>query len=310
MTHVNFKVSIIIPAFNEQDNIFVLFEALSNVLNTYINYEIIFVDDGSTDSTLANIKSVSKIDEHVKYLSLSRNFGHQNALRAGLDFVSGDCVISMDADLQHPPDLINAMIEKWLDGYEVVYTVRDESDNTTFFKRKTANMYYNMINILSDVKIPKGTADFRLLDRSVVEVLKNFREANIFYRGIIPWIGFRQCGISYSPNERVHGQTKYSIHKMMSLALSGITALSVKPLRLSTIMGTIMSLLSFCYGSYAIIMKLLTEQAVSGWASMMTGIFFIGGIQLLTLGVIGEYIGRLFMQAKHRPNYIIKEKTV
>ena len=306
----NFKVSIIIPSFNEEKNVLILADRLMDILQKYKDYELIFINDGSTDNTLNNLKELNTNNKKIKYISFSRNFGHQNALRAGLDHSTGDCVISMDADMQHPPELIPEMINKWIEGYDIVYTIRKESKSLSFFKRKTANIFYGIINKLSNLKIEKGAADFRLLDRVVVDVLKQFKETAMFYRGIISWMGFKQYGILYTPNDRMFGESKYTIKKMFMFALNGITSFSVIPLHISTFLGVIISIFAFIYGVYSIVMRLFTNTTISGWTSLMVGIFFLGGIQLIMLGIIGEYIGKLFIEIKRRPSYIVKEKAI
>lgn len=305
----NFKISIVVPVYNEEGNIEKLINKLVDVLNAYQDYEIIFIDDGSVDNTLEIIKNEKAKNYKINYLSFSRNFGHQNALRAGLDYSTGDCVISMDGDMQHPPEIIPQLIEKWLDGYEIVYTIRRDNIKTSFFKKITSNYFYKFINKISDIKIEKGAADFRLLDKSVVEVVKSIKENDLFMRGMISWLGFKQFAIEYTPEERYWGKTKYTLKKMIRFAVSGITSFSLKPLRVSTTLGYIIAGFSFLYGIYAIIVRLFTSYTISGWASVLVAVLFIGGIQLIMIGILGEYIGRLFIESKKRPNYIIKEKS-
>ena len=302
-------ISVVIPIMNEEGNVELLTERLKAVLGLYSNYEIIFVDDGSTDGTLFAIKQVYRADKRFKYLSFSRNFGHQNALKAGLDYAKGDCVISMDGDLQHPPELIPEMVAKWQEGYEVIYTLRQDDPKTGIFKKMTARLFYKLINRLADMEIEQGSADFRLLDRSVVEIVKNLQENPIFFRGLVRWLGFKQYGISYIPQERHWGKTKYSIGKMFKFAVTGITSFSVKPLNLATELGAIIALISFAYGIYAIYIKLFTDESITGWASLLCIISLIGGIQLVTIGVLGEYLGKMFMAQKRRPSYIVREKS-
>ena len=299
----NFTVSIVIPAFNEAGNIELLVKKLKDTLKDYHNYEILFVDDGSEDKTLEILKVLGRRYNRVRYISLSRNFGHQNALKAGLDHAIGDCVITMDADLQHPPYLIPQLITKWQEGYEVVYTIRLDDSRVSFLKRKTSNLFYKLMNWLSDIHIPKGTADFRLLDRSVVDVLKDTKEYHLFIRGITAWVGFRQYAFEYAPDERYSGKSKYTVKRMAGFALTGITSFSLKPLRLSILLGLFFAVLAFGYGVYAILTKFLTDQAVTGWASVLSSVLFI------VLGIIGEYIGKLVMESKQRPHYVIKEKS-
>jgi glycosyltransferase involved in cell wall biosynthesis len=309
MKNKHFIVSIVIPAFNEAGNIEQLVIKLKDTLMDYHNYEILFVDDGSEDKTLEILKVLCRRYNRVRYISLSRNFGHQNALKAGLDHALGDCVITMDADLQHPPYLIPQLITKWQEGYEVVYTIRLDDPSVSFLKRKTSNLFYKLMNWLSDIHIPKGTADFRLLDRSVVDVLKDTKEYHLFIRGITAWVGFRQYALEYVPDERYSGKSKYTIKRMAGFALTGITSFSLKPLRLSILLGLFFAVLAFGYGVYAILMKFFTDQAVPGWASVLASVMFIGGVQLIVLGIIGEYIGKLVMESKQRPHYVIKEKS-
>lgn len=304
------KLSIVIPIMNEEGNIIKLIDRILNVLKSFENWEVIFVDDGSTDNTLSVIKKEAEKNSRIKYLSFSRNFGHQNALRAGLDFAVGDCVISMDGDLQHPPELIPKLIEKWQEGFDVVFTLRQDDPKISFFKRKTARIFYALMNKFSDVKIEPGAADFRLLDRKVVEVLKTIREDNIFMRGMVSWVGFKQTAIEYLPEERQWGKTKYTFKKMFKFAIAGITSFSLRPLHLSTIVGYIIAGLAFVYGLYAIFIKIFTEKAISGWTSVLAGVLFIGGMQMIMLGILGEYLGKLFIESKKRPNYIIKEKKI
>lgn len=230
-------------------------------------------------------------------------------MKAGLDRADGDCVISMDADMQHPPSLIPEMIAKWMEGYEIVYTRRRIDPQLSFFKRKTSSLFYKLTNFLSDIKIEEGAADFRLLDRQVVDTIRKFNEPHLFLRGLVSWMGYRQYGISYSPNERFSGKTKYSLKKMVIFALNGITSFSVRPLKISVVIGFFISLLAMLYGLYAIYVALFTNKVVSGWTSLLVTISFIGGLQLMMMGIIGIYLGQVFMQTKNRPNYIIKEQV-
>lgn len=304
------KISVVVPIMNEEGNIEVIIEKIENVLKNYFYWELLFVDDGSKDNTLNVIKDQHSNNNRIKYISFSRNFGHQNALRAGFDFADGDCVICMDGDMQHPPELIPQMIQKWQEGYDVVYTIRLDDPETSFLKRKTANIFYGIMNKFSDIKIDRGAADFRLVDRSVADVIKTIREENLFMRGMISWLGFKQYGITYNPEKRHWGKTKYDFRKMVKFAIAGITSFSIKPLHISTILGYIIALVSFTYALYAIGVKLFTDNTVSGWTSVLVAVLFIGGMQLIALGILGEYIGKLFMESKKRPSYIIKDKSL
>lgn len=213
----------------------------------------------------------------------------------------------MDADLQHPPSLIRPMIDKWLEGYDIVYTIREEGNDLAFLKRKTSKIFYKLVNFLSDIKIEEGTADFRLMDRKVVDMIKNTTDSALFLRGLIPQLGFKKYKIMYRPDKRYSGGTKYNVKKMFLLALNGVASFSAKPFRFLLIAGAVISFLSFCYGSYAVFVHFFTKEKVSAWPSIICGILFVGGLQLLLLGVVGEYVGKLFIRAKNRPSYVVQE---
>lgn len=312
MNNQQVEVSIVIPVYNEEQGLVEINEKLINVFKTIpeYTYEIIYVDDGSSDNSFEELKKLSDQYPQVNYLSFSRNFGHQAAVKAGLDNARGDCAISMDADLQHPPELIVELLEKWKEGYDIVYTIRSDDKKLGLFKRLTSRSYYKMINTLSDIKIDRGTADFRLLDRSVLNIIKNLKENNLFLRGMVKWLGFRQYGIKYKPGERLTGETKYSIRKMFSLAIEGITSFSTRPLRLAAWIGVVAASIGFIYGLLALYGFIFADWNLTGWTSLIIAVIFLGGVQLITLGIIGEYIGKLFMQVKGRPNYIIKKSTL
>jgi dolichol-phosphate mannosyltransferase len=304
------KVSVVIPCFNEEGNIEILYNQISKVLAGY-NIEYIFVDDNSTDKTLEIIENLSMKDIDVKYLSFSRNFGQQSALRAGLEYSTGDCVISMDADLQHPPELLIEMISKWEEGYDIVYTIRKDIENVTVFKNITASVFYKLINYLSDIEIKQGSADFRLLDKRIVKILTNdITEYHLFYRGLISWIGYNQTSIEYIPKRRFSGKTKYSVLKMINLAIDGITSFSIKPLKLAILLGLILFILSGIYGLYALGMSVFTDQTVKGWTSVILSILFVGGINMVLLGIIGEYVGKIYIQSKKRPYFLLKKTNI
>ena len=303
-------ISIIIPVYNEEGNIALITSRLTDVLKTLdYQYEIIFVDDGSSDNTLGDIKATATIDQHIFFISFSRNFGHQNALKAGLDMGRGDCVISMDGDLQHPPGLLPQLIKKWEEGYDIVYTIRKDDTKLPLLKRKSSSLYYSFLNRLSDIEIENGTADFRLVDKRVAALLSNFTEADLFWRGLVKWLGFKQIGIEYIPSEREIGASKYTFKKMLQFALKGITSFSIKPLTVAVYLGFAFSFLSLLYIPYVLISQYM-GVAVSGWASTIVTIVFFGGLQLMILGIIGTYLGKLFMQSKQRPHYIIREKNM
>jgi polyisoprenyl-phosphate glycosyltransferase len=300
-------VSIVVPAHNEEDNIAALILELERVLGA--RYEVVFVDDGSTDSTLDRLIGTAAKNKKIKYISFSRNFGHQAALRAGLAHASGDVIISMDADLQHPPSLIPVLLKHWEDGYEVVYTVRQDTGKESLFKRRSSSLFYKFINFISDLKMEEGAADFRLLDRKVVDVINAQTETDLFLRGYINWIGFKQIGIPYIPAERFSGTSKYTLKKMLKLAGSGVTQFSIKPLHLAFTFAGIAMLASFLYVLYALA-TLFLGQTVPGWLSLVVLIVFLQGIQFLLVGLVGEYLGRTFMQTKHRPEYIVSRTNL
>lgn len=303
-------ISIIIPVYNEEGNIALITNKLVDVLKILAyNYEIIFVDDGSNDKTLDDIKTTAADNLNIFFIAFSRNFGHQNALKAGLDMGRGDCIISMDGDLQHPPELIPQLIKKWEEGFDIVYTIRKDDRDQPLFKRRSSSLFYRFLNRLSDIELESGTADFRLVDKRVAALLSNFTEADLFWRGLVKWLGFNQIGIEYNPSERKLGVSKYSFKKMLQFALKGITSFSIKPLTVAVYLGFAFSFLSLLYIPYVIISE-YRGVAVSGWASTIVTIVFFGGLQLMILGIIGAYLGKLFMQSKQRPHYIVKEKNL
>jgi dolichol-phosphate mannosyltransferase len=304
-----FKVSVVLPAFNEEGNISAVCARLQSILAQYPEYEVLFVDDGSEDGTLEMLRDAHAADPRIGYLSFSRNFGHQQALKAGLDHADGDCIISLDCDLQHPPELIPQLVDKWMEGYDIVYTRRQDDPELSIFKRASSRAFYSLINRLSDVRIDPGAADFRLLDRKVATIIKPLSDHYLFMRGLVAWLGFRQYAISYMPDERAWGTSKYSVGRMIRFAINGVTSFSVKPLQLSTALGAVISLLAFLYACYAILIHLLTDRTIEGWTSVLVSVLFLGGIQLLMIGILGMYLGKLFVASKSRPAYIIKETS-
>ena len=305
---MNKSIAIVIPSFNEATNIDVLIHALNETIeNLNYNFKFIFVDDGSSDETVAILKEKSKEHQHIFYLELSRNFGHQNALKAGIDLVKNDvdAIISMDGDMQHPPKIIPKLIQKWEEGFEVVYTIREEDKKLGFIKNKTSNLFYGLMNKLSDIKFEPGTADFRLIDKKVAQVFSDFTENELFIRGIINWVGFKQFAIHYEPNERYSGKSKYTVGKMMRFAVQGITSFSTKPLSMAIILGISLSVMAFIFYIAYVLYSVYYGHVISGWASVITTVVFFGGLNLVVLGIIGVYIGKLFMQSKGRPNYLI-----
>ena len=300
-------ISVILPCFNEENNIQEIYSRLVRVLETTEDgYELIFVDDGSTDNSLVRLTTLCRIDPRVKVLELSRNFGHQSAICAGLDYARGDAVIMMDSDLQHPPELIPALIEKWKQGFEIVYTIRNDPPGTSLVKKKTSKMFYQLINLLARTRIPENSADFRLMDKKVVQQFLTLKEKTKFFRGLITWVGFKQYPLHYTASPRYRGKSKYTLWKMTKFAFDGITSLSSFPLHISTILGTMVSLFSFVYAVYALYIRLVTHQALPGWTSVLVAVLFLGGVQLLSLGVMGEYLNRIYSETKARPTYILR----
>ena len=257
------KVSIIVPCYNESDGLFLFYDELRKHQPKKYHYEIILVDDGSSDETLKSIKKINAANNDVHYISFSRNFGHQYALKAGFDLCTGDCAICLDSDLQHPPELIPQLLDKWELGYESVMTKRLNHDSISLFKKLTSHFFYKLSNRLSDVKLENGVADFRLLDRKVIDALKNFSEDQLFLRAVIQWLGFRQTYIEYKAGERCAGESKYTLRKMISFALSGISAFSIKPLRFSIYLGSIIAIFAFLYGAYALGINIFTNRGYS-----------------------------------------------
>ena len=305
----NYHISVIVPCYNEQDVISHTHKRLLKALNGVVDdYEIIYISDGSTDKTNQLLDDIYSNNEiHVKILKFSRNFGHQVAVTAGIDNAQGDAVILIDADLQDPPEIIPEMIEKWREGYEVVYCQRKKRKGESRFKLITAKWFYKVLSYLSDVDIPVNTGDFRLMDRKVVDVLKKMPEKDRFIRGMVAWVGFRQFALQYEREKRYAGESKYPFIKMVKFAVDGILSFSIKPLRISTLFGFVASFFSFIGVIYALTMWLIGSP-VLGWTLMFIAIMFFSGIQLISLGVIGEYIGRSYAESKNRPLYIIDEK--
>lgn len=305
-------ISIVIPVYNEVENIAPFFAELSKSIPKQYKTEYIFVDDGSTDQTLRQIKRLATRNKTVKYLSFTRNFGHQYALKAGLDYAQGESVITLDGDFQHPPSLIPYMLEEWeRGGNKIVYTMRQDEQSKTTLKGLTSKLFYKMINSLSEITIDAGTADFRLLDKEVVKIIRDSQESTLFLRGLVAWLGYQSLAIPYSQGRRKWGTSKYTYSKMLRLALDAITSFSIVPLRIATVVGFFMSLFSGVYGAYAIVVFLMDKESVIiGWPSVIISVLFIGGLQLLILGIVGEYIGKIFLESKKRPLYIIQEKKL
>lgn len=305
-------LSIIVPVKDEEDAVAPFIHEVRKVLDEVLSgdaWEILFIDDGSTDCTLPAILSARQRDPRVKVVCLSRNFGKEAALSAGLDFASGQAVVPMDVDLQDPPATLSDMIAKWRDGYDVVYGVRRDRRSDSLAKRLTAGLYYRTHNWLSPDKIPEHAGDFRLLDRKVVDVVRSLPERNRFMKGLFSWSGFRQTAIEYDRVERRHGNTKYNYWKLWTLAIDGITSASTLPLRVWSYVGAAIALLALAYAAFIIVKTLLVGSPVDGYPSLITSVLFIGGIQLISLGVLGEYVGRILTETKQRPVYVVRQQV-
>lgn len=303
------KISIVVPMYNEQEVAKEFYNRTISVLTKLIeyDYEIIVVNDGSRDKTLEILLNIVREDEHVKVINFSRNFGHQAAITAGIENATGDAIITIDADLQDPPEIIVDMIREYEKGYDIVYAKRKSRKKDTFFKRETAKLYYKILNKLSDIKIPENVGDFRLISKRVQEVFIKLPEKDRYVRGMFAWMGFNQTMVEFDRASRYAGKTKYPLSKMIKLALSGIVGFSTKPLRIIFKLGLATTFISFILMIYSIVMKIL-GSVENGWSSIMVAITFIGGIQLLSLGIVAEYIAKIYGEVKERPVYIIMDK--
>ncbi len=303
------EISIVIPLLNEEANLKALYQRLKAVLmQTQWDYELLFIDDGSTDNSFHIIKSLNSLDERVKGISLSRNFGHQIALTAGIEAAKGSIVAMLDADLQHPPEMLPEMYEFIKKGFDIVNTRRRTTQKISVFKKTTSKIYYRILNLLSDVPIEPDASDFRIMNRKATNAFLQLEERDRFIRGLIRWVGFRQTIVDYQAPARFSGHTKYTFRKMFRFALDGITSLSAKPLRFSFYTGFFIFLLGIAYSVFAIV-KYFQGETIKGWTSTMVTILIIGGYQLLSIGIVGEYIARIFNETKKRPVYFIKETT-
>ncbi len=304
----NVQLSIVVPCYNEEPNIDYLFERLISVLEPLeMTYEIVCVNDGSKDNTLKLLVEYHQRNPVIKVVNFSRNFGKEIALTAGIDYTKGDAVIPIDADLQDPPELIGELIAKWREGYDVVYATRRSRQGESWVKKFTAQSFYRVIQGLTAVKIPPDTGDFRLMDRKVVEALKQLPETNRFMKGLFSWVGYQQTSILYDRDPRFKGQTKWNYWKLWNFAIEGITAFSSKPLKIWSYVGVLISLISFIYAGFLVIRTLILGIDVPGYASLIVAILFLGGIQLLSLGILGEYLGRVHDEVKRRPLYLVRE---
>jgi dolichol-phosphate mannosyltransferase len=305
----NPQISVVVPAYNEAGNLPELYSELLKVLSSLSMYwEVIFVDDGSADNTWREIVSLCEADIRVKGVRLSRNFGHQNALLAGLVRARGQAVISMDADLQHSPQIIPILVDEWRKGSKIVHTVRLDPEDLPFLKKLTSRLFYKIFSFLSGVRIDPGMADFRLLDRQVVDEIAQLRENRLFLRGLVQWVGYPTSKIEFRSGSRFSGKSKYSFHKMLKFAWTGITSFSVVPLRLTIILGLISSMFAFYRLIYALYIKLFTDQAVPGWASLTIVVSLLFGILFILLGILGEYLARILEEVRSRPRFIVSER--
>jgi polyisoprenyl-phosphate glycosyltransferase len=303
-------ISVIVPVFNETEVVDECHRRLSEVLAElpFHSYEIVFVDDGSSDDSFDKLVALASVDAGVRVLRLSRNFGHQAAITAGLDAARGDCVAIIDSDLQDPPEVIGEMVERWRAGYDVVYGMRESRDGEGRFKLATAKWFYRLLGRMTNTKIPPDVGDFRLLGRRAVDSLNSMREHDRYVRGLVSWIGFRQTGVKYARQARHAGVSKYPLRKMIRFALDGITSFSTMPLRFATWLGYAASTLAFIYLASVFVQKAL-GHTVQGWATIMVAVLFLGGIQLIGLGIMGEYVGRIFNEVKERPLYIVADRV-
>lgn len=303
------KISILIPCYNEEDSLPLLYNALVKLMDSHTNYawEVLMVNDGSKDHTLEVIKDLRKKDNRICYVDLSRNFGKEKAMLAGFDYVTGDCMVIMDADLQHPPYIVNEMITKWEAGYDDVYAKRKSRGKEPWLRKQFSLLFYKILQKTTKIEILPNVGDFRLLDRKCIESLKQLRETERYTKGMYCWIGYKKTAVEFEQQDRQAGQSSWNFLSLLSLAIEGIVSFTTFPLKIATIVGIFTSLCAFIYMIYVIIKAILWGDPVSGFPTLLSVILFLGGIQLLALGIIGEYIGRIFHETKGRPVYIVRE---
>lgn len=303
------KVSILIPFYNEQDVLPSLFERLQSLIDCNDNYqwEVMLINDGSTDNSLCLVKQMRLRDKRFRYIDLSRNFGKETAMLAGFDNVTGDCMVIMDADLQHPPEVIPQMLKLWEEGYDDIYGKRNNRGKEPWLRRKLSLLYYKLLQKTTNVSILQNVGDFRLLDRICIDALCSMRESQRYTKGMFQWIGFKKKEFTFDQDDRVAGNTKWSYIKLLNLAIEGITSYTTSPLKIATVMGLIVSLCAFIYMLFVLIKAIAVGDPVAGYPTIMVVMLFLGGVQLLSLGIIGEYIGRIFNETKNRPAYFIRE---
>lgn len=303
------KVSILIPFYNEQEVLPSLFERLQSLIDSNDNYqwEVMLINDGSTDNSLCLVKQMRLRDKRFRYIDLSRNFGKETAMLAGFDNVTGDCMVIMDADLQHPPEVIPQMLKLWEEGYDDIYGKRNNRGKEPWLRRKLSLLYYKLLQKTTNVSILQNVGDFRLLDRICIDALSSMRESQRYTKGMFQWIGFKKKEFTFDQDDRVAGNTKWSYIKLLNLAIEGITSYTTSPLKIATVMGLIVSLCAFIYMLFVLIKAIAVGDPVAGYPTIMVVMLFLGGVQLLSLGIIGEYIGRIFNETKNRPAYFIRE---
>ena len=303
------KVTILIPCYNEEGSLDALYKALKALMDSQTDYswEVLMVNDGSKDRTIDIIKQLREKDKRICYVNLSRNFGKENAMLAGFDYATGDCMVIMDADLQHPPMTISDMLAKWEEGYEDVYAKRITRGKESWFRKQFSLFYYRMLKHLTRVEILENVGDFRLLDRKCIDALKNLRETQRYTKGMYCWIGFRKTEVWFEQGDRLAGESSFNFLRLLNLAIDGITSFTTAPLRIATIMGLFVSLIAIVFMCYILLTTLIWGDPVQGYPTLITVILFLGGVQLLSLGIIGEYLGRIFYETKGRPVYVVSE---
>jgi glycosyltransferase involved in cell wall biosynthesis len=304
------KVTILIPCYNEEASLPALYEALRQLMDEQKDYEweVLMVNDGSRDHTIEVVRQFRQKDKRICYVDLSRNFGKENAMLAGFDHATGDCMVIMDADLQHPPHVIPGMLKLWEEGYEDVYAKRITRGKESWLRKRMTLLYYHLLQKTTRVEILENVGDFRLLDRKCIDALKQLRETQRYTKGMYCWVGFKKHEILFEQGDRVAGESSFNFLRLLNLAIDGITSFTTAPLRLSTVLGLIMSLVAFFYMCYVLVTTLIWGDPVAGYPTLMTVILFLGGVQLLSLGIIGEYLGRIFYETKERPVYIVRDK--
>ncbi len=304
------KVTILIPCYNEESSLPALYLALKELMEEQSGYgwEVLFVNDGSRDNTMGEIRRLRKLDERICYIDLSRNFGKENAMLAGFDHATGDCMVIMDADLQHPPQVIPQMLKLWEEGYEDVYAKRITRGKESWLRKRLSLLYYHMLQKTTRVEILENVGDFRLLDRKCINALRQLRETQRYTKGMYCWVGFKKHEVLFEQGDRIAGQSSFNFSRLFGLAIDGITSFTTAPLRFATVLGLLISLIAFTFMCYVLITTLIWGDPVQGYPTLMTVVLFLGGVQLLSLGIIGEYLGRIFHETKGRPVYIISEQ--